>query len=384
MIPWTEKYRPRKLKDIVGNVEARKKILDFVKNFPIQRRKAVLLYGPAGSGKTSIAYALASEFDYEIIELNASDFRNKQQIKEIIGQAIQQKSLFSKGKIILVDEIDGITGTRDRGGLSELMRLIIGTCYPIILVANDAWQAKLRPLRSKTQFIELKALDKESIVSLLQKTSKKEKLKISSDAFETISITARGDARAAITDLQILASVRKENEITKKDALDLCSREKDENIFQALRKIFKAKDKTLRAFNNVQNINTNDIFLWIDENLPLEYRGEELAKAYDALSKADVFRGRIRRWQHWRFLVYINALLTEGISNSKKEAKTDFTSYKPPSRILKIWIVKQKQAKRKEIAEKLAKIIHTSKKRAYKELPFLEIAFQDNIPFTNL
>jgi len=382
MIPWTEKYRPKRLRDIVGNLEAKRKILDFIRNFSKQRKRAIMLYGPAGSGKTSIAYALASEFGYEIIEMNASDFRTKYDIQDIIGKALKQKSLFSKGKVILVDEVDGITGNKDRGGLRELMKLITETAYPIILVANDAWQSKLRPLRSKTQFIELKAVDKESLVSLLKKIAKKERIKVYDEALEYIVAMARGDVRAAITDLQVLASTHRE--ITRKDALDLCYREKDESIFNALRQIFKAKFGVLKSFDNVQNINFDDLFLWIDENLPLEYKGEELVRAYDALSKADVFKGRIRRWQYWRFIIYINAFITEGIANSKEKAREDFTSYKPPSRILKIWIAKQKQAKRKEIAEKIAKATHTSKKQAYKELPFLEIAFQNKIPITNL
>lgn len=384
MIPWAEKYRPRKLREVVGQFEAQKRISDFVKNFSNQKKKAILIHGSSGSGKTSIVYALASEFEYEIIELNASDFRTKKQIQEVIGQAIKQQSLFSKGKIMLIDEVDGITGTRDRGGLREVLRLIIDTTYPIILVANDAWQAKLRPLRTKTQFIELKPIEKNHLIALLYKIAKKEKLKISLDALDAISIISKGDARAAITDLQVLASACQKKEITKKHVAELCNREKDDSIFNALRQIFKNKGNVRNVFNNVQNININDIFLWIDENLPLEYKGPELVRAYDALSKADVFRGRIRRWQHWRFLTYISALLTEGISCSKKESKQGFTSYKPPKRILKIWLVKQKQARRKEQAEKIAKITHTSKKQAYKDFPFLEIAFKGNIPIPNL
>ncbi len=384
MIPWVEKYRPKNLKEVVGQFEAQKRIFDFVKNFSNQKKRAILVHGSSGTGKTSIVYALASELGYEIIELNASDFRNKYQIQEVIGRAIKQQSLFSKGKIMLIDEVDGITGTRDRGGLREILRLILETSYPIILIANDVWQAKLRPLRTKAQFIELKPIEKNHIIALLYKIAKKEKLKISLDALDAISIMSKGDARAAITDLQVLASTCQKKEITKKQVAELCSREKDDSIFNALRQIFKNKGNVHNVFNNVQNININDLFLWIDENLPLEYKGPDLVRAYDALSKADVFRGRIRRWQHWRFLVYIYALLTEGISNAKKESKQGFTSYKPPKRILKIWLVNQKQAKRKEQAEKIAKITHISKKQAYKDLPFLEIAFRNNIPITNL
>jgi len=119
----------------------------------------------------------------------------------------------------------------------------------------------------------------------------------------------------------------------------------------------------------------DDFFLWLDENIPREYQGQELVKAYDALSIADVFRGRIRRWQHWRFLVYIMALLTVGVSNAKKESRNGFTSYKPPSRILKIWLAKQKQSEKLAIAEKLAKATHCSKKAAKKEMDYLKPAF---------
>ncbi|MCL6500785.1 MAG: replication factor C large subunit [Candidatus Pacearchaeota archaeon] len=377
--PWPEKYRPRKLREVVGHLEAKKKIFDFFNNFSKhnQNKKALMLYGPAGVGKTAIVYALAYDYGYEIIELNASVLRNKQNVQEIVGQALKQKSFFSKGKIILIDEVDGLTSDRDRGGIQELLRLISDTRWPIVLVANDAWQAKLRPLRAKTHLVELKALSKESVFFLLQQIAKKERLDISEEALWALASLSRGDARAAITDLQSLAAICKK--INKEDVGTLCTREKDENIFNALRQVFKTKNYTLGAFDNVQNIDIDEVFLWLDENLPMEYHGTELAKAYDALSKADVFRGRIRRWQHWRFLVYITALLTEGVAHSKKHTRQGFTSYKPPSRMLKIWMAKQKLARRRELADKLAKVTHASKKRAYQELPFLEIALKNSI-----
>jgi len=397
---WTEKYKPKKLKEIVGQLESRGKIINFIENFSAQKKKAILIYGPSGTGKTSLVYALAHDFNYEIIELNASDFRNKYQIKDVIGNAMKQQSFFKKGKIMLIDEVDGITGTKDRGSIQELLRIIEKTSYPIIFVANDPWKAKLRPLRSKTRFIELKPLNEDEIIFLLKRISKKEKLKISADTLKAISVMSKGDARAAITDLQVLSfknikgkgnkekeskeineeineeikEIKKEIEITKKEAASLAgfsNREKDESIFNALRLIFKSKS-ALNAFDNVQNTNSDDLFLWIDENLPLEYKGKDLARAYDVLSKADIFRGRIRRWQHWHFLSYIMILLTDGIATSKKDAKQDFTSYKPPSRILKIWMNNQKQAKRKVLIKKISKTTHTSVKKTFKEMPFLE------------
>ena len=99
--PWCEKYRAKNYTDVKGQELAVDKVKIFLKSFP--KKKAVALHGPPGIGKTSLAYAIAFENDAEILELNASDFRNKAKIAEIVGPASQQKSLFSKNKIIFSD-----------------------------------------------------------------------------------------------------------------------------------------------------------------------------------------------------------------------------------------------------------------------------------------
>ena len=122
----------------------------------------------------------------------------------------------------------------------------------------------------------------------------------------------------------------------------------------------------------------DDIFLWIDENLAKEYKDiRDLAKAYDILSLADVFRGRIMRRQHWRFRVYINDLLTAGIALSKKEKYSGFNKYQRTTRVLRIWQSNQKNAKRNEIAIKIAEKTHTSKRRVIQDtLPYLRVIFK--------
>ena len=103
--------------------------------------------------------------------------------------------------------------------------------------------------------------------------------------------------------------------------------------------------------------------LWLEENVPLEYdKPADVARAFDSLSKADVFRRRIRRWQHWRFLVYINALLTGGIALAKDEKYHKMVKYKPTGKILKLWWGKQKGLKKVAIASALAQCCHCSKK----------------------
>src|SRR3989338_6137191 len=124
----THKYTPKNISEIQGQDSAVSALVNFVKDFP-KRKRAALIHGPVGSGKTSAVHAIALELDYEIIELNASDARNKDSLLEILGPAMSQRSLFGKGKIILVDEIDGVAGNDDRGGISELATLIETTKF---------------------------------------------------------------------------------------------------------------------------------------------------------------------------------------------------------------------------------------------------------------
>lgn len=372
MLPWTEKYKP-KFDEIACSQESKSKLKAFIANFGKQK-KAVLLYGPSGCGKTAAVYALASQLGYEVIELNASDLRNKQEIEKIVGKASRQQSLFARGKIILIDELEGISPV-DRGSIQEIIRLIEKTSWPIVLIANDPWQEKLRPLHSKVVLIEFKKAEPEVVARILAKIAEKEKINIPFELCKLIALANECDVRASINDLQLLGAIKKP--ITKQDLALLHGRKKDKNIFEALRAILKTKlpVKSSNVFDAVQNMDENDFLLWLDENIPREYNKDELVRAYETLSKADIFRGRIRRWQHWRFLFYVMLLITAGISNAKNNPKEGFTSYKPPSRILKIWLAKQKLAEKMSIVEKLAKATHCSKKVASKEFEYLKFAF---------
>ena len=160
--------------------------------------------------------------------------------------------------------------------------------------------------------------------------------------------------------------------------INLDERDKEIDIFTALKHIFQGKPikKTLRLFDSV-NMPIDNIILWVEENIPKAYSSDpkSLSKAYEILSKVDLFKGRIYKQQYWRFLVYENALLSYGISASKNLEKTpniSFTSYKKPSRILKIWLNNKKIEKKKSIAEKYAKYVHIGKKRALNEFPLIK------------
>jgi len=379
MTPWTKKHQPKNTSEVQGHDKALLELKNFILNFKNQKKKAALVYGSSGVGKTCSVYALANDLNYEVFELNASDFRNKNGIESTVGPAIMQRSLFSNNKIILIDEIDGLSGKNDRGGVSALAKLIDRSIFPIIMTAINPYGQKLNALRKKAELIQFHTLNYLSVFSVLKNICTKEKIKFNEESLKSLARHNAGDLRSAINDLQTLTHENKE--LKEDDLKELSDRNRTENMLSALMKVFKTTDINIaiRAFENVEE-DIGKQFLWIDQNLPEEYqKPEDLARAYDYLSKADVFKGRIRRWQHWRFLVYVNAMISAGVAVAKDEKYKGFTSYKPTTRILKLWRANMKYQKRKSIASKIAEKTHTSSKRALQDtLPYLSLIFKKN------
>lgn len=364
----SEKHRPKKYSDFIGQEKAIAEMQTFLKEFP--KTKAILLYGPAGTGKTSLAMAVAKENNLEVFELNASDLRNRIKLEEILKPASAQTSLFKKGKILLVDEVDGVTGRSELGGVQELIRIIEKTSHPIIITGNDVWQTKLADLRKNCKLVEMKSLSTESVANLLLKISKIEGIDENPSFLRQIAIKSQGDVRAALNDLQVY-SIDKTYSLTSDE-----KRRKEDNIFNILKLLFQERKDFLELFDTT-DMSLDEILLWIEENIPREYKDEALARAYIALSKADVHRGRIYRQQHWRFLIYQNIFQSAGIAYSKTSPKSSFVKYERPKRILKIWLSNQKLAKKKTIAQKYAKLVHCSVRRAINDFETLKVIMRN-------
>ncbi len=371
-----ENYAPKKLKEIVGQENAVKQIHDYLSKYTSGKGKYLLLYGPAGVGKTSSVHAAAQEFDLELIETNASQTRNKDQIHATIGQALKQRSLFGRNKLILIDEVDGIAGQADRGGMQALLELLEKSSYPVVLTCTNPFDNSFSNLRKLCVLVEFVKIPSATVFDYLKKICDKEHFIYDEGALKQLSRQSGGDLRGAINDLGTLAARGK---ISTSLLEEVGFREQQDSMPSALTKIFKTTDLSVAAtaFERVEE-EQDEQFLWIDKNLPSEYtKPADLARAYNAMSLADIYRRRIRRWQHWRFMVYINSFLTSGIAGAKDEKYTHFVKYTPTGRLLKIWWANRKQEKKKKIAQKIAPMLHTSSKRVMQStIPMLQNVYR--------
>lgn len=366
-LSWVEKYRPKKTDEIIAQSQNISKLIKFVRQYDAQKKKAALLYGDAGCGKTSSVYTIAKEYGFELIEINASDERNKTEIENKMSSVMGQQSLFFSSKIILMDEIDGISSMHDKGGLTALAKIIEKSNFPIIMTANNPWDKKFSTLRKKSLVLEYKPLELDQVCGILKNISDNEKVDINDDAINFLARKNNGDLRSAINDLQSLSGISKK--ITIDEINDLGERDYTESLPRALIKVFKSKkiDVVVSAFENIIE-NQDDIIFWIDENIPKEYEKiKDIKNAFRELARADVFRKRIRKWQYWRFMVYINLYLSIGIALSKEKKYNKFVQYVPTTRILKMWMANNKYGKRKEISRKISDMTHTSQKHIIKE-----------------
>ena len=153
---WSEKYRPKNILDLVGNEEARKSLVEWFTKWK-KGTKPILLIGPPGIGKTTLANLAAKQFNYDLISLNASDVRNRQNIQEILSPVLGNQTVFGT-PMIFIDEVDGIHGRADYGGAETLIKILKEPTVPILLAANSDISTKMKSIKKVVKTIRLRPL----------------------------------------------------------------------------------------------------------------------------------------------------------------------------------------------------------------------------------
>ena len=369
-----DKYFPKNFDEFVGNVE----IVDYVKNWAVQwskgvKQKPLLFFGPPGCGKTALALLVAKEMNWQIFETSASSMRDKESVERIVGAATGNASLFGNMRLVLLDEIDALQ-SQDRGGASAIMTIIKQATNPIILTANDIYgDKKILPLRTLADTKEFKKINYLSIAKRLREICALEKIEFEDDAIKELAKNSGGDFRSAILDIEGISA-----KITMADVKNLMPRERKEKIFSVMTKIFKGK--TIQEIQSAAwgaEVDSDFLSLWVEENIPRQFDVDDTAKAFNYLSRADVFGGRIFRRQNYGFLRYKSFLSTVAVGLSKSKDYSGWTPFQFPSFVLGLSSSSAKRETRKSVAAKVGEKTHCSRNQAMQEFYFTQFLLEN-------
>ena len=283
---WTERHRPTSESHLEGNEAQRQKIrkwLDDWKN-GMPKNKAILLVGPPGVGKTTIARAIAQDMGWNVIELNASDARNAASIRKAATKGATHRSLFfnpednDKKTLILIDEVDHLSGglrsvsesrindaikvnldisekvqlKGDTGGKAELLKLLSETKQPVILACNEVmglwgkssnWRSTRDRFQRLLTTINFDRASKDALRNIARRVLKSENIDYDTSAVEALITNNPGDLRALVRDLQVICASSRDS--IDKDAVieyvESSERDVSVEVFPGLAKLYKSK-----------------------------------------------------------------------------------------------------------------------------------------------
>ncbi|MDD3233334.1 MAG: replication factor C large subunit [Candidatus Methanomethylophilus sp.] len=385
---WTEKYRPRSLNGIVGNPGAAATMKAWAEswNSGTPDKRALLLVGSPGIGKTTSAEALARDMGWGIVEMNASDQRTGNAIHAVAGRASLANTFGDDGqylqasaggrKLIVLDEADNLFGNADRGAMPAINELIRTTKQPLVLIVNDeyALTRKSAAVKGGTLRIAFRRPTSATVAGVLKKIAAAEHVTVSPEALIKIAANAGGDLRAAVHDLESLALGK--TDVTVNAADQLSARVERNDMYDLMGAVFRHSDPAA-ARRILQNSDTDPgtAELWLDENFPYELRNTgDLVRGAERLSRADIYLGRVSRRQYFGFWGYANDLMTYGMIDARHSDSKSFERFRFPMYMSKMARSRAVRGLRSALCLKLAVWMHTSTKRVQNDvLPYLRL-----------
>ncbi len=390
-VDWTERYRPKGLADLVGNGPAVARLREWGAAWKggVPARKALILAGPPGTGKTSAALALAADMGWSVIELNASDARNASAIQKVALAGAVHQTFASDGsfhatgsdggrKLIILDEADNLTerapGAKtetedfsDSGGKGAILETIRATRQPVLLIVNDLYALEKgsgAALKTLAELVKFSKVQARSMTPALARIAHEEGLAADRDALEQIAISAEGDLRAAVRDLQAHGQGRTHLKLA--DLKGLGTRDTETSLFDLVRHVLKGRSiEELKKETFQTDATPDDLVLWINENLPKEYRDpHDLVAGTYALARADLFLGRTRRTQDYALWGYASEMATIGVMAARRHEYRDFVPFGFPQWLSKMGRTKGVRQAKDELANRLGRLTHMSKRKA--------------------
>ena len=344
---WSEKYRPKNILDLVGNEEARKSLVEWFTKWK-KGTKPILLIGPPGIGKTTLANLVAKQFNYDLISLNASDVRSKQNIQEILNPVLGNQTIFGT-PMIFIDEVDGVHGRADYGGTEAIIKILKEATVPIVLAANSDLSKKMQSIKKSVQTIQFRPLPPRLLLFYLNKILQLEDAKINSDLLMKLVTESRGDIRSMINFAQAL--VTGFNPPTEK-SFEILDVEEGVNAFYKSNSVDEARS----ILYSLRIDPREKINAFYSSIITSNANIDDMQKFLQTISSADMLYGKIMKTQQWRLLRYLDAIL---LGLYKKDISIRYSKYNLSWPLLNR--LRWDGTKIKSIIGSLAKTMHVSK-----------------------
>ena len=361
---WSEKYRVKDVCQFIGNEQSRLEVLKWIKNW-IKGTKPILIMGPPGTGKTSFIISMANFFNYDIVELNASDFRNKANLESIIHPLLNNSSIFGKNLLLFLDEVDGISGREDTGGLTFLISTLKDSNIPIIMAANSK-NPKIKELIKNTKLVEFSPLSSFASYLLLQIVLAKEHKFLDMDQKLLLIEKSNGDARTLLNLAQSKLEGKYDPTMVNSAELPI-----DEciNLFFSVNDISEAKNVLNKSdilylspmYGSSSEERIRDIVYAIFSSIVANEKKISLidmAKILDELSKVDLYINKIYNKQNWHLLRYANDILVSILFDITRNIPIRYSQYNIPFPLIGSIFIRGQSTR--FLGKSLSKIFHTN------------------------
>lgn len=361
---WSEKYRVKDVYQFIGNEQSRLEVLKWIKNW-IKGTKPILIMGPPGTGKTSFIISMANFFNYDIVELNASDFRNKANLESIIHPLLNNSSIFGKNLLLFLDEVDGISGREDTGGLTFLISTLKDSNIPIIMAANSK-NPKIKELIKNTKLVEFSPLSSFASYLLLQIVLAKEHKFLDMGQKLMLIEKSNGDARTLLNLAQSKLEGKYDPTMVNSAELPI-----DEciNLFFSVNDISEAKKVLNKSdilylspmYGSSSEERIRDIVYAIFSSIVANEKKISLidmAKILDGLSKVDLYINKIYNKQNWHLLRYANDILVSILFDITRNIPIRYSQYNIPFPLIGSIFIRGQSTR--FLGKSLSKIFHTN------------------------
>ena len=361
---WVEKYRVSEFDSFFGNEKSRLLVINWLRNW-IKGAKPLLIVGPPGTGKTSFVKSLAKLLDLDLIELNASDLRNKINLEIIINPILLNKSIFGKQMLLFLDEVDGISGRDDYGGMPFLSNILKNADVPIIMASNSK-SYKMKDLIKNSKLVEFRPLSSFASYMLLQNVMRRERKNLkSSEQFKIIS-QCRGDARTLLNTLQakLEGEVNSDGNTGTESSIEECI-----NNFFSLTDISQAKKLLITSsiryttpkYGYTSEERSKDFLNALYTSIVSSERklkSDDLANLLEKLSEIDLFVDRIYEKRNWSLLRYANDLFLNKLFRISRDKAIEYNQYSVPFSAMGPIFMRGQSLR--PLRTELSKIFHTS------------------------